>query len=117
MADSVIDFVVRVLRPLLIIPARMLARPKKGSTWHYEAAFVALVLLIVAIFTMPHVPFSISDIPTVKQFLIIWLSAVAVFGTFLHAQVGTYMAEDMKNTEKPLTECFYKLGEYWVYKE
>jgi Na+/H+ antiporter NhaA len=27
------------------------------------------------------------------------------------------MAEDMSHSEKPLTECYEKLGEYWVYKE
>lgn len=117
MADSVIDFVAKVLRPILVIPARRLARPKKGQTWHYEAAFVGLLLLIVALLTSPSIEVARSGFEGLKSFLIIWLSAGAVFGSFLHAQVGTYMAEDMGDMGEPVTECYYKLGEYWVFKE
>ncbi|KND49196.1 MAG: hypothetical protein AB203_02250 [Parcubacteria bacterium C7867-008] len=117
MADTVIDFVARILRPLLVGPARFLANPKRTKTWQVEAAFVAAVLLVVSALTTPPIPSTFSDLEAIKAFLIIWLSAAAVFGSFLHAQVGTYMAEDMSSTEKPLTECYHKLGQYWVYKE
>lgn len=117
MADSVIDLVTKMLRPILIIPARLLAGPKRGRTWHYEAAFVAALLLIIAAFTTPSIEAARSGIEGLTSFLIIWLSAAAVLGSFLHAQVGTYMAEDMGETGEPLTECYYKLGQYWLYKE
>lgn len=119
MADSVTNFLARLLAPLLRPLARRLAWPKRGHTWHYEAATVAFILLIVASATTPLLDIAhITDqLDVFKQFLIVWLSAAAVFGSFLHAQVGTYMAEDMSHTEVPLTPCYPKLGEYWVYKE
>src|SRR3989344_1622450 len=117
MADSITDFIARLLRPLLLLLDRVLAGPKKGATWHYEAAIVGLALILVALFTSPAWNLVLIDQEMLKKFAIIWLSAGAVFGSFLHAQVGTYMAEDMSITEKPLTECYHKLGEYWVYKE
>jgi hypothetical protein len=116
MADSFLDFLARLLRPVLLPLARRLARPKHGATWHYEAAFVALALITVAVLTSPALAAALAGV-ALKEFLIIWLSALAVFCSFLHAQVGTYMAEDMSHTEIPLTPCFHKLGEYWVYKE
>jgi hypothetical protein len=94
-----------------------MAKPKRGSTWHYEAAFVAIVLLTVSALTTPPLASAFLGGVQLRTFLIIWISAGAVFGSFLHAQVGTYMAEDMSHTEEPLTECYHKLGEYWVYKE
>jgi hypothetical protein len=117
MADSVIDFLARMLNPLIRPVARWMSGPKRGSTWHYEAAFVAVALLSVAALTTPPITSAFAGGASLKAFLIIWISAGAVFGSFLHAQVGTYMAEDMSHTEKPLTECYHKLGEYWVYKE
>ena len=117
MADSITDFIARFLKPILLPAARVLARPKKGATWQYEAAIVGTALILVALFTSPSWNAVLGSTSSLKEFAIIWLSAAAVFGSFLHAQVGTYMAEDMGNTEKPLTECYTKLGEYWVYKE
>jgi hypothetical protein len=118
MADSLINTVAKILRPILSAPARYLAGPKPGHTWYYEAALVGAVLLIVAFATSPALSEALTHAAVLKQFFVIWLSAIAVFGTFLHAQVGTYMAEDMGTTgQPPLTECYYKLGEYWVYKE
>jgi hypothetical protein len=117
MADSLIDFMARFLRPIFIGPARLLAGPKKGATWHYEAALVAMLLIATAVLTSPSIQSALVGGAVMRSFLVIWLSAAAVFGSFLHAQVGTYMAEDMHSTEKPLTECYYKLGEYWIYKE
>lgn len=117
MADTLVTFLARVLRPLFILPARLAAGPKKGKTWHYEAIVVAVALVLVALYTSPSLSAALSDVEFLKEFLVIWISAAAVFGSFLHAQVGTYMAEDMGSTEEPITECYHKLGGYWVYKE
>lgn len=117
MADSFVDFFARILKPIFLPFARRMARPKKGSTWHYEAAVAATILLAVAALTTPSPHAALLGDLALRQFLIIWLSAGAVLGSFLHAQVGTYMAEDMSHTDEPLTECYHKLGEYWVYKE
>ena len=117
MADSLVDFLARTLRPLFIVPARYLAGPKPGKTWHYEAVVVGVALICVALLTTPPLPHSFADFDAVRAFLIIWLSAAAVFVSFLHAQVGTYMAEDMGDMGEPATECYYKLGRYWVWKE
>ncbi len=117
MADSVINFTARIFRPILIGPARLLAGPKKGATWHYEAVLVALVLLATAALTGPNPLSLLTDHTLIRPFLIIWLSAAAVFGSFMHAQIGTFMAEDMGAAGEPLTPCYHKLGEYWMYKE
>lgn len=117
MVNTITLLVARFTRPIFIKPARLLAGPKPGSTWQYEAAFVATVLIIVSLATSP--PFSrvISDAQALRSFLIIWISAAAVVGSFLHAQVGAHMSEDMREAPVPLTECCYKLDTYWVYKE
>lgn len=107
----------RVLRPVFLPFARIMAGPKSGSTWHYEAAVVGAALLVVALATSPSLGTALAGGVVLREFLIIWISAGAVFGSFLHAQVGTYMAEDMSYTEQPLTPCYHKLGEYWVCKE
>ncbi|MDB5265228.1 MAG: hypothetical protein JWN64_799 [Parcubacteria group bacterium] len=117
MADSLVNFIAKILKPLFRPFAKQLARPKKGSTWHYEAVTVAIILIITAVLTSPSLSSVRESAQALKEFCIIWLSAAAVFGSFLHAQVGTYMAEDMSISETPLTPCYTKLGEYWVYKE
>lgn len=117
MADSVTSFIRDLFRPIFMRPARLLSGPKRGSTWQYEAAFVASVLIVVALLTSPHLALVVSRVSALRSFFIIWISAAAVFGSFLHAQVSTYMSEDMGTMPLPLTECYYKLDTYWVYKE
>ncbi len=117
MTESVLNFLVRILRPFLYPLARWMAAPKRGSTWQYEAGFVAVILLSVSLLTTPSIRSIFTDTASLRAFVIIWISAAAVFGSFLHAQIGTYMAEDMSHAEEPLTDCYHKLGKYWVYKE
>lgn len=106
----------RLLRPLLIYPARVLAKRAWGRAWQWEALFVGLALGGVALLTTPPLPGELT-FAALTPFLIVWLSAAAVFGSFLHAQIGTFMAEDMGTTEAPITECYHKLDGYWAYKE
>jgi len=94
-----------------------MAGPKKGRTWEYEVLFVASILVLVGILTSPNISAVITDSRAALQFFIIWISAAAVLCSFLHAQIGAFMAEDMSHAEEPITPCFHKLETYWMWKE
>lgn len=117
MIKSTLSFPSRVLERLFTPLARVMANPKRGRTWQYEAVAVASILIIVSVLTSPNLSLVATNSHTAIQFFVIWISAAAVFGSFLHAQIGAYMAEDMSYTEEPLTPCFHKLDTYWIWKE
>lgn len=101
-----------MLRPLLAPPSRWLLSPKRTRpTWHYESVIVGAILLGVALYTSPDPNLDL------KQFLIIWLSAFAVFGSFMHAKVGYRMSEAMEASDAPDVSCYEWSGRYWVFKE
>ncbi len=102
-----------VLRPVLAPVSHWLLNKKRTRpTWHYEAAVVAIVLFAVAFVTSP----DMGEAPYTK-FLIVWLSALAVFGSFLHPKVGYRMAEALKAAGASDTSCYEWSGKYWLVKE
>ena len=107
----------KLLRPILAPVSRWLLHPDRTRpTWHYEACFVGSILLSVATLTSPHP--TASEWPLVwKPFLVTWLSAFAVFGSFLHAKVGYRMSEAMHASKSPSVSCYEWLGRYWLSKE
>ena len=113
--DTLSDLLAKILSPLLKPVSQWLLSPKRSHpTWHFETACVAFVLLVVALFTTPSVvSLWIAPVP----FLIVWLSAVAVLGSFLHAKVGYRMAEALAEQATPPAACQEWSGTYWVAKE
>ncbi len=116
--DTVTTFLAGVLRPVLAPISRWLLKDeRKRPTWHFEAIFVALVLFVVAVFTSPDIRLVASDGALLTQFLIVWLSACAVLGSFLHAKVGYRMAEALQESNASNTSCYEWSGKYWLTKE
>ena len=110
--DSLTKTLALVLRPALAPVSRWLLVPaRRRPTWHYESVVVALILFSVALLTTPD--------PRVdwNAFLIVWLSAFAVFGSFMHAKVGYRMAEAMEASNAPDVSCYEWYGKYWLTKE
>ena len=74
-----------------------------GHTWHWETAFVTLILATVAIAT--------GSKP------VEWLGSLAVLVGFGHASIGVRMAEREAQRVKPSVECYAKQVVYYVAKE
>jgi hypothetical protein len=116
--DSLTSFFTSILRPLLAPASRYLLAPERTlRTWHYEAAVVATVLVIVAIFTSPDLQSIAVYNDAFVQLLVIWLSALAVLGSFIHAKVGYRMAEALEAQEALPISCYEWSGRYWLFKE
>lgn len=102
------------LQPVLTPVSRRLlsaARP----TWQYEAAFVALVLATVALVTTERPDsWALDDL---RPALVNWISAAAVLGSFLQANVGFRMAEAQEASPTPSVHCHAWSGRYWIIKE
>lgn len=73
------------------------------KTWHYEAIVVGIVLMSQLFFTHFHV----SEI----------VCALAVFFTFLHAQISDRMQERQAILEKPDVHCYWKSNWFFIIKE
>lgn len=112
LTDRLTTLIAKVCRPVFVPAAHWLISDKRTRpTWHYEAAFAALILLIVALLTTPHPQ---SDL---RGFIITWVSAMAVLGSFLHAKVGYRMSEVMEAKNMPEVSCYKYSGSYWIAKE
>jgi hypothetical protein len=72
-------------------------------TWQIEAAVVGVSLLMVVVF---------SGGKSVE-----YLGAVAVFFTFMHAQVGMYMADAQREMPTPAVQCWRWAQRYFFIKE
>jgi hypothetical protein len=72
-------------------------------TWHYEAFVVGVVLFVQLFFTS----FSYSEI----------VCSLAVFFTFMHAQVADRMQERQAMLENPDVECHWKSNWFFMIKE
>lgn len=105
---------VLLLQPLLAPVSRWLANARR-PTWQYEAAFVALVLGTVAFATSAWPRSGAFD--DVRPFLVNWLAAAAVLGSFLQANVGFRMAEAQEASPAPSVHCHAWSSRYWVAKE
>ena len=118
MTEATTTFIANLFRPIFVPISHWLLSPKRPRpTWHYETAFVALILVTVAVCTTPN-PFLLgSNTDILRQFLIIWLSAAAVIGSFLHAKVGYLMSEAMVAAKASDESCHEWLGSYWLWKE
>ena len=75
----------------------------KLKTWMYEATVVAIVLLSVWYLT--------------GHRWIELLGSLAVFFTFLHAQVADRMQERQAIMEKPDVHCYWKSNYFFMIKE
>jgi len=73
------------------------------KTWHKEALIVGLVLLIQLFF----IQFKLTEI----------ICSLAVYYTFLHAQVADRMQERQALQVKPDVECYKKSNIYFMVKE
>lgn len=74
------------------------------KTWHYESAFVALILALTVIITGNY---NTADI----------LCAFAVWITFMHGQVADRMQEQQAYLIKPSVSCFKWSNRYFLVKE
>jgi hypothetical protein len=72
-------------------------------TWHYELAFVSIVLCGTT--------FIFSNN------LINWVTTIAIILTFQHAQISDRLQERQKVMEKPTVECYHKLNRLFIAKE
>jgi hypothetical protein len=114
LTSSLARFFGPIFRPL----SRWLLSPKrKHPTWHYETAIAAIILFSVASLTSPYPMTSLKWSYLWKPFLINWLSAFAVLGSFLHAKVGYRMSEAMIAGKADAVSCHEWLSRYWVGKE
>lgn len=75
----------------------------KIHLWQAEAAFVALVLSLVVVFTG-------NDWRE-------WLGAAAVFLSFMHGQVSRDLAVDQAQRPAPSVSCYRWAGRYFIGKE
>ena len=73
------------------------------QTWHKEAAVVAIVLIATVV----------STGGSLKE----WVGSLAVFFTFMHAQVANDMAEAQEDMPKPSVACYPKARQYFFAKE
>ena len=73
------------------------------KTWYIEALIVAIVLFLQLFFTGFHAPEIICSL--------------AVFFTFLHAQVADRMQERQAILENPDVHCYWKSNWYFATKE
>lgn len=112
LTEKLTNSIASVLGPLLRPASHWLLNEKrKRPTWHYETYITAVILFIVAALTTP------DPQEELRQFLITWISAFAVLGSFLHAKVGYRMSEAMEAAAMPEVSCYKYSGKYWVGKE
>lgn len=115
LTDRFTGSLARLLGPVLRPVSRWLLSPqRKRPTWHFEGAVVATLLCAVATLTTPQ-PW--AGIGTWGAFGITWVSAAAVFLSFLHGKVGYRMSEAMATTGAPSVHCYEWSGRYWLGKE
>ena len=118
LTESLTNFLVRLLGPILRPISRWLLSPeRKRPTWHYEGFAVFILLMIVAALTSPRPWETPGDVAALKAFVITWISAAAVMGSFLHAKVGYRMSEAMAANDAPPVSCYEWSGRYWLGKE
>jgi hypothetical protein len=116
--EQLTHFLAKILSPILVPASHwLLSEKRKHPTWHFETAVVALVLFATALCTSPNPSTIFEHREMLKEFLIIWLSAFAVLGTFLHAKVGYRMAEALQAQDAPDTSCYDYSARYWLWKE
>ena len=77
--------------------------PDKIKTWHIEAAVIAVVLIVTVLISGSRF----------KE----WIGALAVFFTFMHAQVADRMAEKQAAMPEPSVECHPFATRYYMTKE
>lgn len=99
----------------MLTPFSRLLTLARRPTWQYEAAFVALVLGVVALATSEW-PRSLA-LDDIRPFLVNWLAAGAVLGSFLQAQVGFRLAETQEASDAPSVDCHAWSNRYWLGKE
>lgn len=117
MTSALTTYIVYLLGPMFRPISRWLLAPDRARpTWHYETALVACLLIITAVCTSPN-PFGPLHIEGWKQFAVVWFSAGAVLGSFLHAKVGYRMSEAMIASKVSNESCHEWLGSYWLAKE
>lgn len=75
----------------------------KVKTWHYEAIVIGAVLIAQLFFTR----FTYQEI----------ICSLAVFFTFLHAQIADRMQERQAILETPDVHCHWKLNWFFTIKE
>lgn len=115
--DALTTFLARIFTPIFRpLSHWLLSEKRHHPTWHFETAFVFLILLTVALLTSPSLD-ALSDTAQLTQFLVVWLSVFAVLGSFLHAKVGYRMAEALEAQEAPPSSCYEWSGKYWLSKE
>jgi len=114
LTSSLAHFFGPIFRPL---SRWLLSEKRKHPTWYYETAFAAIILLSVAALTSPYPTAGLGWAYIWKPFLINWLSAFAVLGSFLHAKVGYRMSEAMQASKAPTVSCYEWSGRYWLGKE
>jgi len=71
-------------------------------TWHFEHAFVLVVLSVVALYS---------------RSLVEWLGVIAVYFSFAHAAIADRMAERQALQLRPEVECYRWSTRYFVGKE
>jgi len=109
---------VRILEPVGRPLSRWLLSPaRKFSVHQYETITVGLLLMIMATVTSPHISIPNSDPGIWKTFLVNWLSAIAVFGSFLYANTSHRMTELAKTTNASVTATAQWSERYWIGKE
>ena len=114
--EALTNFFAKALGPIFRpVSWWLVSERRTRPTWHYETAFVALVLISVAALTSPAIS-ELSDMLVLKEFLIIWISVGAVLGSFLHAKVGYRMSEAMEANKVSSVYCYEWAGRYWVSK-
>ena len=74
------------------------------KTWHFEMAFVAIVLFIVNVLN--------KTILTIES-----LAAIAVLLNFEYAQIMDRMVEQEGLRERPLVGCYKQIWYYFIGKE
>ncbi len=117
MTSALTAYIVRLFGPIFRpISHWLLSSHRVRPTWHYETAFVACVLVVVAVCTSPN-PFVSLSVEEWRHFAIVWLSVGAVLGSFLHAKVGYRMSEAMIASKASNDSCHEWLGSYWLTKE
>lgn len=108
---------VGLLGPLLRRVSRWLLAPGHARpTWHYESAVALTVLFVTAALTAPR-PWLAPSPEAWRMFAVNWVSAAAVFLSFLHGKVGYRMSEAMSASGASSVHCYEWSGRYWLGKE
>lgn len=118
LTTSLTTTLVRLLGPALRPVSRWLLAPdRERPTWHYETMVAAAVIFVVAILTTPEPWMHVGDRFILSAFMVNWLSAFAVLGSFLHMKIGYRMSEAMAEMQAPSVSCWEWSGRYWLGKE